>query len=423
MIVEKKTFITSMLVLLTAITGVIFNSPIVCRGCVLLLFVICILRGMREKYYLNPYYMFALVPFTLLIYANISIYHLDLTVNTWLIAIINIAAFIGAFEFTPAYKNEKNCIGIQDTGSLLQNTYILLFLGYVGVVFQYIFGSTMPLASVFGLFSTAAVVCAFKSKKKSLIILVCLVTVVSWMTYVSKTSVLGFCLTTLICYEKYYLKTSKQRKRIIILEIIGIVIMIFSFSFANQDRGNSSASSVVAYYTMYGGLKWSGKDYLLMPYMYITTPWANLQHVIQTQASHTYGLWTLKPLLGYFQMDSLFTEWYSLRAYSSFNTFTYIAVLFKDFGFWGSCIGSTFLGFFVKKVYSRYTISKSPLDVACYVLVAQAVLEMFFSNHFFTQSYPFTIVIIMGIYKIIFCRGQIAEIEADENSKQIRGVV
>ena len=94
MIVKKKAFITAMSVLLTAIIGVIFNSPIVCRACVLLLFIICILRGMREEYFLNPYYMFSLVPFTLLIYANISNYHLDLTVNTWLIAIINIATFV-----------------------------------------------------------------------------------------------------------------------------------------------------------------------------------------------------------------------------------------------------------------------------------------------------------------------------------------
>ena len=45
--------------------------------------------------------------------------------------------------------------------------------------------------------------------------------------------------------------------------------------------------------------------------------------------------------------------------------------------------------------------------------MAQAVVEMFFSNHFFTQSYPFTIVIIMGIYKLLFCKKYDVEIERE----------
>ena len=411
MIVEKKTFITTMLVLLTAIIGVIFNSPIVCRAGVLLLFIICILRGMREKYFLNPYYLFALVPFTLLIYANISNYHLDLTVNTWLIAIINIAAFVTALDFTPEHRHFGKCKGVGEGRQLVNHTIILFVLGFMPTIYTMVLGGTMALASVFTLFSSGAIVCAMKSKNKILIGLIFFLYVISWIGYVTKSTILTFAIAILIGYEKYYVESTKQKRRLVVLGILGLLLMIAAFSFANQGRGSESGMSAVQYYATYGGLTWNRNASLLMPYMYMTTPWANLQYVMETQTNHTYGLWLIKPLISYFQFDSLFSNFYELRAYSNFNTFTYLTYCFKDFGFWGSCISSVFLGIFTKKVYSRFTVSRSPLDVACYVLVAQAVAEMFFSNHFFTQSYPFTIVIIMGIYKLLFCKNYDAELE------------
>ena len=411
MIVEKKTFITAMLILLTAIIGVIFNSPIVCRVCVLLLFVICILRGMREKYLLNPYYMFALVPFTLLIYANISNYHLDLTVNTWLIAIINIAAFVIALDFTPEYKHLEKCKGVGEGRQLVEHTIILLVLGFMPTIYTLVLGESMPLASVFTLLSSAAIVCALKSKKKVLIGTVFFIFVISWIGYVTKSTILTFAIAILISYEKYYVESAKQKRRLVVLAVLGLLLMIVAFSFANQGRENASGMSALQYYTTHGGVTWNRSASLFMPYMYLTTPWANLQYVMETQANHTYGLWLIKPFIGYLQLDRLFQQYYSIRAYSSFNTFTYIAVCFKDFGFLGSCISSAFLGFFTKKVYSRFRLSRSPLDVTCYVLVAQAVVEMFFSNHFFMQSYPFTIVIIMGLYKLTLAKKDEIELE------------
>ena len=411
MFVKKKSLISVVLIFFTAVGAIVFNSTLGCRISVLILLVICIYKGKQERYYINPYIMFALVPFSLLIYANISNYMMDLSVSTWILAIINIAAYLIALEFTRDYKNVDKCIGAGKGSMLVQNTFIMLFLGFASTLFQMLFGLSMPLASIFDLFSTGAMVCAMKSKEKWLIGLVTGITIVSWVSYVSKTSVLTFCLVILICYEKYYLVTAKQKKRFVILMIVSIIVMIAAFSFANQDRDTASAKTVLEYYTTYGGLTWKGNEAFLMPYMYLTTPWANLQYVLETQNVRTYGLWFLKPFIGYFQIDSIFSDYYVLEAYSNFNTFTYIAYGFKDFGYWGSILSSFFLGFFSKKIYSRYVISKSPLDIACYVLLAQAVIEMFFSNHFYTQSYPFTIVIIMGVYKVVFCRKCVIEVE------------
>lgn len=151
----------------------------------------------------------------------------------------------------------------------------------------------------------------------------------------------------------------------------------------------------------YGNVKWTGLTSFFMPYMYLETPWTNLQYVMQTQDTRTYGLWLIKPILNYLQLDGFFENMYQLIPMSSFNTYSFIACNFKDFGFWGSIIPSLILGGYVKWVYSRACQTTDPLDVACYVYVAQAVLEMFFSNHFFQQAYPLTCVLLIGIYKYL----------------------
>ena len=218
---------------------------------------------------------------------------------------------------------------------------------------------------------------------------------------ISKLFMLMLTMTFLVSYDKYYAVTSKQKKRVLIVAAIGLVVMVSAFSFANKDRGSYDADEGLSYYSQHG-IEWTGAARLFMPYMYLTSSWTNLQYVMETQDSRTYGLWLAKPLLGYMQMDESFKKEYQLESYSSFNTFGFITCGFKDFGFWLSIISAFFLGYYVKRIYERYLIRQSPFDVACYVLVGLATVEMFFSNHFFMQSYPFTVLIEMEIYKLFF---------------------
>lgn len=411
--VKRRSLIMGIMIILLMLLGIIIQSEFSCRISVLFILILCIIRGKQEKYFLNPYYLFAITPFSLLIYRNISNYHLDLTIETWILAIINMVAFLLALEFTSEYRKLQKCIGAGDNRILRYNTIILLIFGFMPFAYELFIGGLMPLASVFSLFTSAAIICAMKSKEKGLIILVIGVCVFTSLEYVTKTTILTYTVAVLIGYEKYYITNIKQKKRLILLVIIAGLVMVAAFSFANQGRSSlRSASEVAEYYTTYGNLQWEGNNNLLMPYMYLTTPWSNLQYVLYSQDTRTFGLWLFKPILGYLQIDKAFEGLYALRAYSNFNTFTFIAYNFKDFGYWCSCISSIFLGFFVKKVYSRFRQSRSPLDVASYVLVGQAVLQMFFSNEFFSQSFPFTIVIIMGIYKYLFCKNCKVELES-----------
>lgn len=389
-------------ILMLVFLSVLAESILVDRICVAFLFALCLIIGSKEKYYLNPYFLFSITPFTLLIYVNIAdSYMLDLTHKTWLLSIINISAFILSLYYTPKFKNIKRCKGVGDGKGLIVSAIVLYLLSLLSNVIP-------DLESILWLFSVAAIVCAMKSKRKIMILFSLGIIISSFFGITSKMAVLLNVITILICLEKYYLNNPKLKKIMPVILIAGVFFMVFAFTFANKEKVAYNPSEGLSYYES-RGVDWNYHTELFMPYMYLTTPWANLQYVSETQDSRTDGLWFLKPILGYFQIDDSYSSEYIIYPYSTFNTFTYIACGFKDFGYWLSIISSLFLGIYVKKIYSKYRISRSPFDVATYVCVALAVTEMFFSNHFFMQSYPFTILILMEISKLFV--GKHIEIE------------
>ena len=398
---------------LLSVFALLIRSILFARIVVLYIIVLCFIWGRKEKSFVNPYFLFAATPLSLFIYVNVSNqYMLDLTFETWGIAIINMVAFVLALRHTSDFRLEKSCKGPSDN-KLLLHTLIFASIALFSSVMEYIMQRPFFLSSVLNLCSVPALICAIKSKKKVLIILVFLVFIVTSIGFLSKSFVLTYILATIIGFEKYIIKNERQKKNVVALTAVGMVIMVLSFTFANKDRGTRSAQDTVDYYTKYSDIEWNSPNALFMPYMYLTTPWANLQYLMESQDERTYGLWLFKPLLGYLQLDENYKPEYRMRAYSTFNTFTFISTNFKDFGYWLSILSSLLLGFFVKKVYSRYRKSRSPLDVACYVYVGLAVLEMFFSNEFFTQSFPFTIVIIMGLYKLFFFNKSKPQLESN----------
>lgn len=384
----------NILVFVSVIMSILFDSIMLCRISVILIFVLCLYRGLNaERYIINPILLFSITPLSLFIYVNLGdMYMLDLSKSTWVIAIINMCSFIIAFNSTKSKVDIRQCVGCENENTLVFQSILFYLLSLIGVVIP-------QLNSILWIFAIPSIVCAIKSKRRLMMLFVCAVFLISAAGVTSKSAMLTYCLTFIVCFEKYYVKNERTRKMVKLLLAIGVIFMFFSFSFANKERGSYDAVEGLSYYSR--GIDWKYSPSLFMPYMYLTNGWTNLQYVMETQAQCTYGLWTLKPLLGYLQVEDLFIDEYKITPYSSFNTCAYMTYGFKDFGFCLSVIMSVILGIFVKRVYSRYKVSKSPYDVASYILVAQATLEMFFSNHFFTQSYPFTIVILMYIVKLI----------------------
>ena len=187
------------------------------------------------------------------------------------------------------------------------------------------------------------------------------------------------------------------------MTVLSVVLLFASFTFGLKGKEVRSSEERKDYYEQNYGVTWDSSAELLGPYAYLTTPWTNLQYVMLTQGTpHTNGLWLVRPFIGYLQLEDKFKDAYSIESFSSFNTFTFIAVQYEDFGFYLSVISSILIGLFVGRYYRRSLTTNSPLEVANYVLIAQATLMMFFSNHFLMLSYPVTIVLVMWIYKTLF---------------------
>lgn len=395
--VSNKTMLTVLCV--ASIVAFFSSSEIIFRVVALTELITCVLLGSRQKKITNPYYLFALTPLSLLLYVDLGgLYMLELSAKTWRLAIINIEAFIIALYITPSFKKYSNCISIRKTNVLIFSSISFYLISFIG--------SFVPeLTALFWFLSVAAIVCAMKTKKKIMYVFCAYIILSSLLSgHTSKMTVLLQCITILVCYDKYFVSTKAERKRIFFLAGMAAVLMVFAFTFANKERGMYDSKEGMNYYLKQGKIEWNYNAALFMPYMYFETPWTNLEYVVETQDTRTNGLWMLKPILGYLGLAEKYKDDYELIPYSSFNTFTFIPPGFKDFGFVWSIILSIFLGFFVKKIYSRYEISKSPFDITSYILVALATAEMFFSNHFFMQSYPFTCFVIMEIWKILIGR-------------------
>lgn len=372
----------------------------------LLILIYCIAEGLKQKYIVNPYYLLILTPISLLIYLNIGdAFFVDLTRDTWLLIICNIDALLIGLTYTrPTRYRERKLKDTYAQSLYTRTAWIFTLLGIIPpLVFRFT-GVIIPLSYIISMLGVAGIMSATATKKLKLIIPIILIYIFPILLGgASKTGVLTVLMALIISYEKFYvnledLKSLKIiRKRIIICCVIAIPVMISAFTLANKERGSYDANENLEYYE--SSVVWDYDAAYFMPYMYITTPWANLQYVTETQDYRSNGYWLTKPILGPIFDDEFLEDDYTPQAYSPFNTFSFIGLHFKDFGYWGSLLMSLFLGFFIKKVYTLYAATCLPYDAASYVFTAQATLELFFSNHFFGLSYPFMIVIVMYLFK------------------------
>lgn len=389
------------LVVASVIASLLSQSISMCRMTVLIILIMCIIQGKKETSFFNPYYLFIITPFSLLIYKPLTnSFMMELSVDTWIIIIINMIAFIYGVRYM---KNHTLPCGIhtgQNYNNLEIHSYVLISIASFSALYEFLSGSRLSFGSMFTVCYIPALMCALKTKQKIVIVTITSIFILGQIAILSKAAILVILISLAIGLEAYFFD-KKSKYMAFVYSTMSIVLIVASFSFGTKGKEAISSDEKLYYYQRYHQMEWSGPSFLAAPYLYMTTPWTNLQYVMQTEQEHTYGLWMAKPFIGYLQMEKMVPGAYKLDAYSSFNTFSFVAVHYLDFGFWLSIIPSFLLGLFVGRYYSRYLTTNSPLDVAVYVLIARATLMMFFSNHFFCLSYPFTIVIIMWLYKTL----------------------
>ena len=390
-----------------------------------LLLISTIYFGVMDNELCNPLLLFSFTPLSLLLYSEIVSprYLNTLTVTTWILALVNMAAFIFVVRYktrnVSLLKVDKFDYFVDNIDNLKQKRLIhhgagLLVIGLIPEICRLMFGTSFFLGSTISYLLYPGIACAWKSKSKIFLVLAYLIWFLLIVSRFNKSIFLSMGLVTILSFQRLYIKEDREKKKVYFLAIVAITIMILvAFPLkAFVQNGNeltwAGIKNAITSYIQEGDtfydttITFAGPNVLKLPYMYLVSAWNNVQYVMETQSNHTFGLWLFKPLLAWLQLDWLFADEYLLEPYSSFNTFGYITVLYKDFGVWGSVVGSIILGWFVSKVYIKFRTSDSPFDIACYAMTAQATLEMFFSNHFFMLSYPFTIILMCWLYRFCF---------------------
>ena len=371
----------------------------------LALFAACIYLGAKERHFFNPYYLFSLTPLSLTLYEyKFSTYYLDrLDPSTYGIALSGIAAFIVGLSLLRHADRSRPAVDVEVRENRL--FYPLLLLGMLPIAYgitqapgillsgdilrmsEYV--GLMPMSSVLMLLRYFALVLAIKSGQAQRIAVAACCNGFALALSFNKTNLVFLVFVLLISVQKYGLTTRRRKKAFAAVCIIAIVLIFASVTFYDSVRGDFDSTEALVRMGSSGLPR-----FLMLPYMYLVSSWTNLQYVMCTQPAHTLGLWLIRPLLFYFRIDGAFADSYALVPASSFNTYTYLVIPWKDFGVVGVVLISLGLGLFISYLYQRARLSRSPFFCAAYALNAVAVVEMFFSNHFFYLVYPFTALIV-----------------------------
>lgn len=405
----KKSIALVFVLLVSAVVLIVLSlvnpEDVVFKLLALVLFFICIHLGLREGYPFNPYFLFSLTPLSLVLYEyTFSTHYLDrLDPYVYGVALCGISAFMFGLALLKHPGRAHARQGKEARGDSL--FYPLLLLGMLPTVYGIMqapgtllagdfigmgeYTGLMPMSSILMFCRFPALVLAFKSKQKGRIAIALGCCVFALLLSFNKTNLTFLIFALLFSIHKYHLNSRGSRNAFRLLCSVAAVGLVASVTFYDDVRGDFDSTAALVN-TGSSGLP----EFLMLPYMYLECSWTNLQYVIDTQPDHTFGLWLLRPLLFYFRMDGVFEDAYTLVPASSYNTYTYLTIPWKDFGLVGAILISFGLGLFVGFVYQRFRRSSSPFFTAAYALNAVAVLEMFFSNHFFYLVYPFTVVII-----------------------------
>ena len=223
----------------------------------------------------------------------------------------------------------------------------------------------------------------------------------------SKGAVLFIYFMTLYCAYRY-LRGQYTR----ITTITFALIIISTFLLFSMARQGTFATQLYkpSYEYFYENNRNAALPTLLQPffpsYMYMTTPLSNFAYLVEINNEQTNGAMTLWPIISTFQLKRLydFEEIAKQFRLWPYNTHTFLADFFLDFGTVGLVFLPIILGLLVYFMYVRSLRSIDVLVHAEYMYFSYAVLMMFFSNHFTSIAYPLRIVLVFEVCRMILGR-------------------
>lgn len=167
-----------------------------------------------------------------------------------------------------------------------------------------------------------------------------------------------------------------QRRQVDTRSVILVLVLFLVFIIVNdyRDQGRSTGLALIerGLIQLDTRLNW-----LVNPYLYLTTPLQNLQQNLLYQPEYTMGARLFYPLIAALQLDSFFD--YGIRLYSgSYNVGTYLVDFYQDFGWVGIVMGSTLLGYLSTASFLQ---SSAPVHLLLAAMYLYVLAISIFSNY------------------------------------------
>lgn len=378
------------------------------------LLVVSVNLGARQKFALNPYYLFSITILSLILYnPNLSSFLATIPLNVYILIFLGLTSFLmGLVVVDKNMKPKKFAVRTNATSKNKRLFWLFLFLGLTPHVIGFITVGFPILAvdnvadlrenylpaglSYFTLFLPLTITIGFINKDKKLIWISVILNAFISVVKVAKFDVLIFIFFFVFSVFKYGNVDRKQFKKYFIYAAILFAIPLF-FNWFRSVRSQTDSISPV--YLLSGtGISDSFSYVLSLPYLYFTTGWSNLAETVQTVEEFNYGIYTLHPFISALQLD----DFISYASYKTiylhpFNTFSFLTDYYMDFG----VIGILILPFIVAQLvfysYKRSMQSSNPIRDGQFIVLAIPTLMLFFSNHFTSVGYPFIVYILYGI--------------------------
>lgn len=411
-----------------------FNANIIFQKCIfyLLLCSLLYIGLIIEKDWFSPFSIFSLFFFCLFIYSSeVCPYFLpQISTRSIILILLGSSSFILGMVAFKKYrikirsnKNFKDQKQIRTSYSPKYSYWILLMVGLTptvisaaikGVPAMTVEGLSgneiqevrtsffIPVFSMLSCLTNVALITVMSTQKKKQIIYVLIIVLISSSMVFAKLDLVFTMFFAAYGVIKYKLVPSKTSK---LMLIIGAVVIFLMLSQSYRYARGGDAEKLYTFennYISYGSKYYSEnlRD-IYLTYMYMVTPFSNLDYIFENFKNYTNGKMTFWSLISISQIKRIYGLKPILKPIRvwPFNTHTFLADFYMDFGILGVSILPFFLGIFVYYFYSRTLISNDPLVISIYLYWGLATLMMFFSNHFTSVGYPLHYLIVIEIYR------------------------
>lgn len=382
--------------------------------------VILIRLGIHERQLINPYYLFATTPASLLLYSpSVGIIFLPpLSDRVELIIILGMIAFLlGLISISRTKPRSPNTLGRKYSFIVILTLGVVPhLLGVAAAGIPILAGDVnaaraayvLPIIGQFAIFLPVSMIVAMQRQNRQQLLIAVSLNIAFSLITAAKFSVMMSAIFLLYGYYKYDgQRLVKISPRAILLTLLVATPILFQQTFAVRETLEQSEY----FWRQQVQFEWMALDrfgnFLYLPYLYLTTPWSNLSYIIEIRETFgtlefTNGARTVLALLSVLQLDWLVGFGERPIRMPQFNTHPFISDFYLDFGLFGVVFLSFGLGLLVKWSYNSAIQKRDALLDGAWVAVGFATSLMFFSNHFTSLTYPIIALIAFNAYRKLF---------------------